>query len=121
MSDNGSIFTCKNHPNKRWANTGPGKRIFFLGEFQEDGSLKRDQPISSYPPVRILQARLNGRNPYDARLEEEPITEWQEVLDFVEYVRKCEEKYAFECACPGSDLVTLEDETYESVTSKEQR
>jgi hypothetical protein len=120
MSEHGSVFTCKNHTTLRWANTKPGGRIFFLGEIMEDGRLKPDHPISPFPPMKILKARLNGKNPYDERLDEPEMTSWAELLDFMEYYTSSMQKYAFECECPGADIIRVDDETYESVTQREQ-
>jgi hypothetical protein len=119
VSENGSVLRCVNHPQLRWFNTKPGGKLVFEGELLADGRIKPAHPIAPIPPVKVLRARLNGKNPYDERLDEPAATEWQDVLDFVKWVEHNEERYAFECACPGSLLERVPDETTHELVSRE--
>jgi len=106
----GSVYTCKNHRELRWFDTKPGGKLVFLGEIQADDSIK-PAAMTVIPPYTHLKHAMNGRNPFAPELEtESPITTWEGVLDFVAYIKEQSQTHAFECQCPGSDLVKVTDE-----------
>src|SRR6478752_533623 len=114
-------LTCRNHTNKRYSTKNmSGRSLFFLGEacepFEytytfgdcrtETLTFKRSADMPH--PMHLLKCRMQGRNPYDARIEEEPsIKTLDDVREFIRYVEHVEQLMAFECDCPASDLVYL--------------
>lgn len=116
MSDNGSIYTCKQHSTLRWFTTKPGGVLIFHGEVKPDGTLK---PASVYgiPPLTYLRHRLNGRNPFAPELEspDEPPMTWDALVSLVRHLDDSTTTYSYECPCPATDLVVVEGETYEDL------
>jgi hypothetical protein len=106
-------LVCKNHPAKHWHTKNidyiGARSIFFSGEDTTvvpfAPSWKESHPLFGGSPVRYIKARLNGVNPFDERIKEEPVVEWDDLLGEVESFKRMGEKYSFECACPARDLI----------------
>lgn len=120
MSDNGSVYTCRNHETLRWFDTKPGGRLVFSGEMPtESCPTGKPDMAGGMPPFRTLVARMQGYNVYGGEsMKEDPsITSFADVKKFVAAVEKMEQRWAFECECPASDMVKL-DEQYEDACGK---
>lgn len=116
MSDNGSVYNCKNHPRMRWFDTKPNGSLTFMGEISEDGKSLHHPAFDPYNPLKRLRHYLNGKNPYaPSQPLDIPFT-YERLKSFMGTVLKAEEMgYVYECECSAFDLVRLPDETYNSV------
>lgn len=120
MSDQGSVYTCKNHPNMRWWDTKPNGNLIFGGEIvriPETGHKVRKEPAyESGNPLLRLRQYANNKNPYAPSLELDPPITWERIVGYVKYVEKVTEMgNVFECECPASDLQKLAHETYDTL------
>lgn len=119
MSDNGSVYNCKNHPRMRWFDTKPNGSLTFIGEITEDDKNIKNIKHPAYEPMNPLNRLryyMDGKNPYAPSIPlDEPFT-YDRLKSYMKSVLKAEEMgYSFECECPARDLVRLPDETYNSV------
>lgn len=100
-------LTCRNHPDLRWSTKGPGHSLFFVGS-----AAAPNKPTIPCTQFKLLQARMAGVNPFDTSVKapEGPVTTWKGALETFEGVKVMSSYYVFECDCPESDLVEVEDE-----------
>lgn len=132
-------LTCRNHTSLRWSTKNISHRsLFFSGEHLDapitvqervwtdpddehpmgtltdemrDVEITFKQPANMPEPMHLLRAYLNGKNPYDTRLdiedENQRIRTWEDLVEYVEYIEHTRKRFAFECSCPARDLIYL--------------
>lgn len=121
MSDNGSVFTCTNHPLLRWFNTKPNGRLCFSGEVPSSNHpTGRPDFGGGFPLMKSLRAYLDGKLPMDTTQDFEPghIRTFEELAEWVHNQERIQETWAFECDCPTFEgdvalFVKVPNETYE--------
>lgn len=115
MSDQGSVYNCKNHPGMRWWDTKPNGKLVFEGEIRDDGLLYEAAFEPGNPMIRLKQY-ANNQNPYAPTMQLDPPITWKRIVDYMKYVEYAWSRgETFECDCSARDLVKLPDETYNTL------